>query len=424
MPQDGTTAQSRQQFKVVGTRPLRPDGIDKVTGKARFGADMYMPGMLYGLVLRSPHAHARIKGIDAAAALALDGVKAVLTSADLPDHSDGDQGLRDALENVMARRKALYDGHPVAAVAATSLAIARQALKLIQVDYEVLPHVTDVEAAMAADAPILHDHIFTEGVQPKPKKAIEHRLPTSVRPRRSRQRLQGCGRGHRAHVPHRGRPPGLHRAARLPRPAQGRRLGRDLVLHAGALHGAQHVRLPARPRHLAPAGDGLRDRRRLRRQDRRIPRAARARAFAQGRPAGEDGDEPRGGVPRQRPDGLERDARQDRYQEGRAAHRRRCRAEIPGRRLSGLAGRHGRHGGVRLLRVRERARRRLRRRVQPAQARRLPGAERADRRIRGRERDRRAGGTHRHGPAGAAPQERRQGGHASRPTGRPSSASA
>ena len=170
MPQDGATTRSPRKFKIVGTRPLRPDGIDKVTGKARFGADMYMPGMLYGFVLRSPHAHARIKRIDAAKALALDGVKAVLTSADLPDHSDGDQGLRDALENVMARRKALYDGHPVAAVAAVSPAVARQALKLIKVDYEVLPHVTDVEAAMAPDAPILHDHIFTEGVQPKSKK--------------------------------------------------------------------------------------------------------------------------------------------------------------------------------------------------------------------------------------------------------------
>ncbi|HKD57527.1 MAG TPA: xanthine dehydrogenase family protein molybdopterin-binding subunit [Hyphomicrobiaceae bacterium] len=143
--------------------------MDKVTGKARFGADMYVPGMLWGLVLRSPHAHARIKKIDAGRALALDGVKAVLTSADLPDHSNGDAGLRDALENVMARRKALYDGHPVAAVAATTQAIARQALKLITVDYEVLPHVTDVEAAMAPDAPILHNHIFTEGVEPKPK---------------------------------------------------------------------------------------------------------------------------------------------------------------------------------------------------------------------------------------------------------------
>src|SRR5499427_10937468 len=105
MPQDGTAGSTRQ-FKVVGTRPPRPDGIDKVTGKARFGADMYVPGMLYGFVLRSPHAHARIKSIDAARALALDGIKAVLTSSDLPDHTNGDQGLRDALENVMARGKA------------------------------------------------------------------------------------------------------------------------------------------------------------------------------------------------------------------------------------------------------------------------------------------------------------------------------
>jgi CO/xanthine dehydrogenase Mo-binding subunit len=169
MPQDGTTSTARRQFRIVGTRPLRPDGIDKVTGKARFGADMYVPGMLWGLVLRSPHAHARIKGIDATKALALHGVKAVLTSADLPDHCNGDGNLRDALENVMARRKALYDGHPVAAVAAITPAIARQALKLIVVDYEVLPHVTDVEAAMAHDAPILHDHLFTEGLEDKPK---------------------------------------------------------------------------------------------------------------------------------------------------------------------------------------------------------------------------------------------------------------
>jgi CO/xanthine dehydrogenase Mo-binding subunit len=131
---------------------------------------MSVPGMLYGFVLRSPHAHARINRIDAARALALDGVKAVLTSADLPDYSNGDQGLHDVLGNVMARRKALYDGHPVAAVAAVSPAIARKALGRIDVEYEVLPHVTDVEAAMAPDAPILHDHIFTEGVQPKSDK--------------------------------------------------------------------------------------------------------------------------------------------------------------------------------------------------------------------------------------------------------------
>jgi CO/xanthine dehydrogenase Mo-binding subunit len=134
-------------------------------------------GMLHGLVLRSPHAHARIKGVDATEALAFDGVKTVLTFADLPDRANGDQGMRDVLENVMARRKALYEGHPVAAIAAVSLAIARKALKLIKVDYEVLPHVTDVEAAMASDAPVLHEHIFTRGVEPKPNKPsnIAHR---------------------------------------------------------------------------------------------------------------------------------------------------------------------------------------------------------------------------------------------------------
>lgn len=140
-------------FKVVGTRPLRPDGIDKVTGRARFGADMTAPGALVGLVLRSPHAHARIRGIDATRAEALPGVKAVVTRADFPDKPVGDP---DTLDNCMAGDKALYDGHAVAAVAASSMAIARQALALIAVDYELLPHVTDVDAAMQPGAPELH----------------------------------------------------------------------------------------------------------------------------------------------------------------------------------------------------------------------------------------------------------------------------
>src|SRR5512143_2277866 len=95
-------------FKVVGTRPARPDGIDKVTGRARFGADMSAPGMLVGRILRSPHAHARIRKIDTAKAEALPGVKAVVTRADFKEQS-GD--LTDILDNVMAGKKALYDGH-------------------------------------------------------------------------------------------------------------------------------------------------------------------------------------------------------------------------------------------------------------------------------------------------------------------------
>ncbi|WP_297768523.1 xanthine dehydrogenase family protein molybdopterin-binding subunit [uncultured Roseovarius sp.] len=143
-----------RDFKVVGTRPDRPDGIDKVTGRARFGADMVAPGMLTGRILRSPHAHARIVKIDASKAEALSGVKAVVTRADF---GEVPEDVADVLDNCMAGDKALYDGHAVAAVAASSPAVARKALKLIEVEYEVLPHVTDVDAAIKPDAPVLHE---------------------------------------------------------------------------------------------------------------------------------------------------------------------------------------------------------------------------------------------------------------------------
>jgi CO/xanthine dehydrogenase Mo-binding subunit len=107
---------SERLFKVVGTRPLRPDGVDKVTGRARFGADIHVPNMLIGKVLRSPHAHARIKSIDTSKARALPGVKAVITSADLGDLPSefipaGEMMInyRDMTRNVMARERALKD---------------------------------------------------------------------------------------------------------------------------------------------------------------------------------------------------------------------------------------------------------------------------------------------------------------------------
>ncbi len=161
--------------KIVGTRPIRPDGVDKVTGRANFGADMVMPGMLWGKVKRSPHAHARILSINTEKARALPGVKAVITWEDFPPIAseeafvgEGPMNFRDLSRNCMAREKALYDGHAVAAVAATSQAIAEQACELIEVDYHVLPHVIDVEEAMQPDAPLLHDDLFTQGVDPKP----------------------------------------------------------------------------------------------------------------------------------------------------------------------------------------------------------------------------------------------------------------
>ena len=151
-------------LKVVGTAPVRDEGPDKVTGRAKYGADLILPGMLVGKILRSPHPHAIIRSIDTSRAAALGGVKAIVTRADIPAHPPGTH-LGDLSRNLMAREKALYDGHAVAAVAATSEAIARRALKLIAVDYEVLPHVIDPVDAMAPGAPILHDHLRTKGVK-------------------------------------------------------------------------------------------------------------------------------------------------------------------------------------------------------------------------------------------------------------------
>lgn len=150
---------TNQKFKVVGSRVLRPDGVDKVTGRAKYGADASAPGQLVGLVLRSPHAHAKIKSIDTSKAEKLDGVKAVLTSKDLPDLTGGNPGDYDTLVNCMARDRVLYDGHAVAAVAAVDAATAKKALKLIKVSYKKLPHVTDVDEAIEPGAPILHEHL-------------------------------------------------------------------------------------------------------------------------------------------------------------------------------------------------------------------------------------------------------------------------
>ena len=166
-----------RKFRWVGTRPIRHDGLDKVTGRANFGADLSLPGMLHGKILRSPHAHARIKHIDTSAAEKLEGVHAVVTGADLPDlrseRADGGEAevdFRDLSHNVLARGKVLYHGHAVAAVAATSLRVAEEALRRIEVQYQVLPHVLEIEPAMAPDAPILHDDLLTAGVEPRPEK--------------------------------------------------------------------------------------------------------------------------------------------------------------------------------------------------------------------------------------------------------------
>ena len=158
-------------YKWVGTRPIRPDGLEKVTGKARFGADLVLPGMLYGKVVRSPHAHARIVSIDTSAAESMEGVKAVITGADFPDlaANGAHPSDIDVANNAIARDKVLYEGHVVAAVAAITREQAEAAAKAVAVTYEVLPHVLTVDEAMADNAPLLHEAMITKGVDPAPE---------------------------------------------------------------------------------------------------------------------------------------------------------------------------------------------------------------------------------------------------------------
>ena len=153
-------------YNVVGTRPVRHDGADKVTGRALYGADIKLSGLLEGAVLRSPHAHARIVSIDTSAAEATEGVLAVVTADDLPESGDrlvdigeGDTRLSYVRGNILAKGKVLYCGHAVAAVAAVNAHIAQQAAEKIKVVYEPLPAVTTTQAAMAEGAPVLHDDL-------------------------------------------------------------------------------------------------------------------------------------------------------------------------------------------------------------------------------------------------------------------------
>jgi CO/xanthine dehydrogenase Mo-binding subunit len=157
-------------YKYVGTRPIRPDGVDKVTGRANFGADANPAGTIYGKVVRSPHAHARIKSIDTSKAEAMPGVMAVTTAADFPDRSSMHAGLRAFTDNVIASDKVLYHGQPVAAVAAQSNYAAELAAEAVVVEYEVLEPVTDMLKAMQPDAPVLHEDMFTDGLDETPDK--------------------------------------------------------------------------------------------------------------------------------------------------------------------------------------------------------------------------------------------------------------
>jgi xanthine dehydrogenase molybdenum-binding subunit len=176
-PAKQATAKSTKQYKVIGTRPIRHDGADKVTGRAIYTSDFKVAGMAFGKILRSPHAHARVKSIDASAAEKLPGVYAVVTSADFPNLKDkianlgeGSVNLAHLSANVLAHQKVLYKGHAVAAVAAANPHLAEEAAKLIKIDYEPLEPVTWVLDAMKDGAPLLHDDVHTNSMGKKSDK--------------------------------------------------------------------------------------------------------------------------------------------------------------------------------------------------------------------------------------------------------------
>lgn len=156
------------KYKYVGTRPVRHDGLEKVTGKARFAADLDLTGQLRGAIVRSPHAHARIVSIDTSAAEAMPGVKSVVTGADFPAIDPADPAHDEAVNNI-ARDEALYVGHAVAAVAATTMDEARAAAAAVEVEYEVLPAVLSIDEAIADGAPIANSTnrtLFTGDTEP------------------------------------------------------------------------------------------------------------------------------------------------------------------------------------------------------------------------------------------------------------------
>ncbi len=162
---------SEVEYNVIGKRPVRPDGVDKVTGRAQYGADVQLNGLLHAKVLRSPHPHARIKSIDTSKAEAFPGVRAVVTAKDLPFASLSREALgadyarlKFASDHMLASDKVLFKGHPVAAVAAVNPHIAESALALIAVDYEELESVVDVREAMKDGAPLLHEDLRTSSM--------------------------------------------------------------------------------------------------------------------------------------------------------------------------------------------------------------------------------------------------------------------
>ncbi len=373
--------------KWIGQRTIRPDGVDKVTGRAAFAADTTMPGMIWGKILRSPHPHARIKGIDTSKARALPGVKAVVTARDVVDFPVdksvmlGIQDMRWMCRNVMAREKALFPGHPVAAVAATSEAIAAQACELIEVDYEVLPWSIEIDDALKPDAPILHDFMKFEGkpsniagrLEVKKGDVAQGFAAAEVIVERSfttRPVHQGYIEPHACLVS-----VAADNKTTIWSSSQGQFMVRAMTAHLTGIPQSDIRAIPAE------IGGGFGGKTIVYLEPLATLLAKEVR------PSGEDGDDPRGGDAGDRADLRLEEHGQDRREERRHDRRRPGHLLSAGRRAAGLA--DPRLGRLQLfaLRYPERSFGRLRRRLQPLQGRGLSRAGRADRRLCGRMRD-------------------------------------
>ncbi len=168
---------------VVGQPQVKVDAEKLVQGRPVFAADVQPEGMLYGALLTSPHAHAHIKRIETGKARALPGVHAVLTYRDIPriKHASGGQSYPQPppFDQVVLDTKVRHVGDRVAVVAAETPELARKALRLIEVEYEVLPAVVDPEEAMREGAPVIHDEPDTEGIY-DPQRNIVHRIEAEV----------------------------------------------------------------------------------------------------------------------------------------------------------------------------------------------------------------------------------------------------
>ena len=395
----------------IGKRTPRPDGADKVTGRAAYAADTNMPGMIWGKVLRSPHAHARIKSIDASKAEALPGVHAVITSKDIVDFPIakgpvmlGIQDMRWMCRNVMARDKALFHGHPVAAVAATSQNIAAEALKLIKVDYEVLPWAIDVEDAIKPGAPILHDHIKFQDKPSNIAGTLEHKKGDVEAGFKQAdvivERSFKTEAVHQGYIePHACLVSVTDGKATIWSSSQGQFMVRAM---SALLTGMTQSDIRAIP---AEIGGGFGGKTII-----YLEPLALMLARKTGKPvkmvmSREEVFRASG------PTSGSKSIGQDRRQEGRHDHSRPGHLLAAGRRLPRLADPRRRRLRLRALRHRERPHGGLRRRLQSLEGRGLPRAGRADRRLCRRVRARRAGREAQHGSARAPPQELRQAGH-------------